>query len=103
VQKMIDKDTVLNKLSEIYEPCAPIINIVEMGLIYDVKIDDNNVNILMTFSTPHCPAGLKMVKMVKDKLKEIEGIGKIEVELTFNPPWSPDRLSEENRKKLGFI
>ncbi len=81
----------------------PIINIVEMGLIYEVKTENNNVYILITFSTPNCPAKFKMVKMVEDKVKKIEGVGRVEIELTFDPPWSKDMLSEENRIKLGFI
>lgn len=101
--KMISKDTVFEKLKEIYEPCMPVINIVEMGLIYSVETENNNVSILMTFSTPNCPAKFKMVKMVEEKVKEIEGVGEVKIEMTFDPPWSKDMLSEENRKKLGFI
>ncbi len=100
---MIDKNDVINKLKEIYEPCMPIIDIVEMGLIYDIKTDNNNVHIVMTFSTPHCPAGFRMVKMVEEKVKELKSVGTVEVELTFEPPWTKDRLSKENKKKLGFI
>ena len=100
---MISKNVVVDKLKEIYEPCMPIIDIVEMGLIYDIDIENNDVKIVMTFSTPHCPAGFRMVKTVEEKLKEIDKIGNVQVELTFDPPWSKDRLSEENRVKLGFI
>ncbi len=102
-EQMINKETVIDKLKEIYEPCMPIIDIVEMGLIYEINIEENNVHIVMTFTTPHCPAGLRMVGMVKEKLKELKKVGDVEVELTFNPPWTKERLSEENRKKLGFI
>ncbi len=100
---MIDKSSVIKKLKEIYEPCMPVIDIVEMGLIYDIKIKKNSVYILMTFSTPHCPAGFRMIKMVEDKVKTLNGVEEVHVELTFNPPWTKDRLSENNRKKLGFI
>ncbi len=100
---MINKESVIEKLKEIYEPCMPLIDIVEMGLIYEVNVEGNNVGVVMTFTTPHCPAGFRMVKMVEDKIKELKGVGSVDVKLTFDPPWTKERLNEENRKKLGFI
>ncbi len=100
---MINKKTVIKKLREIEEPCMPIIDIVDMGLIYDIKINSSSVYILMTFTTLHCPAGIKMVEAVKNKIKEIDGVEKVDVELTFDPPWTKDRLSRENQAKLGYL
>ncbi len=99
---MVTKERVLEKLKEIEEPCMPLVDIVDMGLIYDVKIEGGNVRIIMTFTSKFCPVSFKLTNLVKNKIKELDGVDSVEVELTFNPPWTPDRLSEENRKKLGF-
>ncbi len=100
---MVSKDIVLKKLKEIQEPCLPIIDIVDMGLIYDIKIDGDSVYLLMTFTTPLCPAGVRLVESVKNKIKEIDGVDNVDVELTFDPPWTKDRLSKENQIKLGYL
>ncbi len=100
---MVTKERVLEKLKEIEEPCMPLVDIVDMGLIYDVKIEGGNVRIIMTFTSKFCPVSFKLTNLVKNKIKELDGVDSVEVELTFNPPWTPDRLSEENRKKLGFV
>ncbi len=101
---MINKEMIITKLREISEPCLPIIDIVDMGLIYDIKIkNDSSVFIKMTFTTPLCPSGLRMVETVKQKVKEIDDVKDADVELTFDPPWSKDRLSKENQQKLGYI
>ncbi|WP_025270399.1 metal-sulfur cluster assembly factor [Hippea sp. KM1] len=99
---MITKQIVLDKLKEIYEPCAPIIDIVRMGMIDDIQIEDNSVKVSLILTTPNCPARFKMVKIVKGKLEEIEGIGNAEVVIS-DKKWSPDKLSEEDRKRLGFV
>ncbi len=100
---MVTKERVLEKLKEIEEPCMPLVDIVDMGLIYDVKIEGGNVRIIMTFTSKFCPVSFKLTNLVKNKIKELDSVDSVEVELTFNPPWTPDRLSEENRKKLGFV
>ncbi len=100
---MVTKDEVLEKLKEIEEPCMPLVNIVDMGLIYDVAVDNGNVKVVMTFTTKLCPVGFRLTQLVKEKIEELEGVKNVEVELTFDPPWTPDRLSEENRRRLGFV
>ncbi len=100
---MVTKDEVLEKLREIEEPCMPLVNIVDMGLIYDIKIEDGNVEVIMTFTSKLCPVGFRLTQLVKEKIKELESVKNVEVELTFDPPWTPDRLSEENRRRLGFV
>ena len=100
---VVTKDKVLEKLKEIEEPCMPLVNIVDMGLIYDVMVDDGNVKVVMTFTTKLCPVGFRLAQLVKEKIEELDGVKSVGVELTFDPPWTPDRLSEENRRRLGFI
>ena len=100
---MLTKERVLDKLKEIEEPCMPLVNIVDMGLIYDVRIEDGNVEVIMTFTSKLCPVGFRLTQLVKNKIEKLDGVKSANVELTFNPPWTPNKLSEENRKKLGFI
>ncbi|AEA33282.1 metal-sulfur cluster assembly factor [Hippea maritima] len=99
---MITKDVILDKLKEIYEPCAPIIDIVRMGMIEDIEIEDNNVKVFLILTTPNCPAKFKMIKTVEGKLREMDGIGNVEV-IVLDKKWSPDKLSEEDKRRLGFI
>jgi len=101
---MITEEQVLEKLKEIEEPCMPLVNIVDLGLIYGIEIkNDSDVYILMTFISKLCPVGIRLTELVKSKVRELRGINFVEVNLTFDPPWTPGRLSEENRKRLGFI
>ena len=98
---MITKEEILEALKEVYDPEIPV-DIVNLGLIYDVKIEDGKVKILMTLTAIGCPVGPLIVDMVKLRLLKLEGVNEVEVELTFDPPWTPDRMSEEAKKKLGM-
>ena len=97
---MVTKEEVYEKLKEVidFELGA---NVVDLGLIYDVEIKENSVHVIMTLTTPFCPLGKKIVADVK---KAVESLGvKADVELTFDPPWSPERISEDLKKQLGII
>ncbi len=98
---MVTKEEILEALKEVYDPEIPV-DIVNLGLVYDVKIDDGKVKILMTLTAVGCPVGPLIVDMVKLRLLKLEGINEVEVELTFDPPWTPDKMSEEAKKKLGM-
>ena len=98
---MITKEEILEALKEVYDPEIPV-DIVNLGLIYDVKIEDGKVKILMTLTAIGCPVGPLIVDMVKLRLLKLEGVNEVEVELTFDPPWTPDRMSEDAKKKLGM-
>jgi metal-sulfur cluster biosynthetic enzyme len=78
------------------------IDVVSLGLIYDVKVDEsNNVKVLMTLTTPMCPLGPMIMSDVERKVKEL-GANEVEVELTFDPPWSPEMMDPEIRKAMGI-
>ena len=78
------------------------LDVVSLGLIYNIEVDDNNnVKILMTLTTPMCPLGPMIVSDVERKLKEL-GANEVEVELTFDPPWSPGMMDPEIRKAMGI-
>lgn len=98
---MVTKIQVLEALKTVYDPEFPI-SVVDLGLIYDVKVDKDNVRIKMTLTTPGCPMSGVIVNMVQQKVESLNGVKKAEVELVFEPPWSPERMSKEARKKFGI-
>ena len=106
-EKMIDPnelgEKVVKVLKTIYDPEIPV-DIYELGLIYDVFLnEDNDVKILMTLSSPNCPVAESLPQEVKDKVAEIDGVKSSDVEMTFEPPWSKDLMSEEAKLELGFL
>jgi len=103
VQKNIIGDAIIETLKTIYDPEIPV-NIHELGLIYEVKLDDNfNVHILMTLTTPNCPVAESLPEEVKEKVSNIDGVNEVEIELTFEPPWTMEMLSEEAKLELGLM
>lgn len=98
----IDKETVFNSLKEVYDIEIGF-DIVSLGLVYNVEVDDNNnVHILLTMTTPMCPLIGLIIENVKEKVKELENVNDVEVELTFDPPWDPSMASDEVRMLLGL-
>ena len=94
---------IIEQLKEVYDPEIPV-NIYELGMIYEIRINENmKVHILMTLTSPNCPVADALPIEVKEKVKAIEGISDAEVEITFDPPWSQDMMSEEARLELGFL
>lgn len=97
------KDTVINELQKIYDPEIPV-NIYELGLIYEVNVDlQNNVHVLMTLTSPSCPAAEALPGEVEQNVKAVEGVGEVKVELTFEPPWTDELMSEAAKLELGFL
>ena len=96
-------EKVVKVLKTIYDPEIPV-DIYELGLIYDVFLnEDNDVKILMTLTSPNCPVAESLPQEVKDKVAEIDGVKSSDVEMTFEPPWSKDLMSEEAKLELGFL
>ena len=99
----ITKEMILEKLKEVIDPEIGI-DVVNLGLIYEVKINpDNTVYVKMTMTTPGCPLTMWLLQAVEQKILEIPGVKDAEIELTFDPPWTPDRISKEIKKRLGMI
>jgi len=99
----LGKEDVREQLKEVIDPELDI-NIVDLGLIYEVEVDDeNNVDILMTLTTPGCPLHGVFDELVKKELRNLDEVGDIEVELTFEPRWSPEEMSDEAKDKLGNV
>ena len=94
------KERALEALKEVVDPEIGA-NIVDLGLIYDLTIDGNKVKVLMTLTSIGCPLGGFLIEEVESKLKEA-GFENVEINLTFNPPWTPERMNKELRKRLGI-
>ncbi len=92
---------IIEALKTIYDPEIPV-NIYDLGLIYSIEVDQHNVRILMTLTTPNCPEAEVLPEEVFQKVQAIEGVETVEVNLTFDPPWSQDNLSPEARLELGL-
>jgi FeS assembly SUF system protein len=97
----ITKELVLERLSEIYDPEIPI-DIVNLGLIYDVEIDDGKVHVKMTMTSPGCPTSAQIAQECQFVIEEIPGVKEAWVEIVWDPPWDPSKMSEEARLSLGF-
>lgn len=100
---MVTKEEILDALRNVYDPEIPI-NIVDLGLIYKLEIDENNgvVKLLMTLTAPGCPMGNYILNDVEMVLKSLEGVKEVQIELTYDPPWNPDMMSDEAKKELGY-
>jgi FeS assembly SUF system protein len=96
-------DKILLVLKTIYDPEIPV-DIYELGLIYDVFVnEDFDVKILMTLTTPNCPVAETLPREVEDKVKSLNEVKDAEVEITFDPPWTRELMSEEAKLELGFL
>ena len=95
------KEDILKKLRTVDDPELGI-DIVELGLIYDVKIKGDTVRVKLTLTTPGCPLSPYFEKSIEDVILKIKGVKKVQIDLTFNPPWSPEKMTEEARVQLGM-
>jgi len=96
------RTAVLNKLKEVIDWEIGL-DVVTLGLVYDIQVDEqNNVKVLMTMTTPMCPLAGGIMGDAEMKIRSIEGVGNVEIELTFDPPWTPDRIDPVVRKQLGI-
>jgi FeS assembly SUF system protein len=99
---MVSKEEIMKVLQTIYDPEIPV-NIVDLGLIYEVAIDkSNSVKIKMTCTTPYCPMNRYLQQEVNEKTKSVKGVKEVKVDMVFEPPWTPDRIAPSARKELGI-
>ena len=96
------KDKVIAEIKKIYDPEIPV-NIYELGLIYDIIIDNkNNVKIDMTLTTPNCPVAESLPNSVKDNILKIDEIKEVDLKLVWDPPWTKDKMSEAAKLELNL-
>jgi len=97
----VTEEQVMEALKECYDPHMPV-SVVDLGLIYAVKIEDDKVQVDMTLTAPGCPMAGFIAQEVQFRLEKIEGVKGVKVNVVFDPPWTPDRISEEGKKQLGL-
>ncbi|WP_185873343.1 DUF59 domain-containing protein [Blattabacterium cuenoti] len=101
--KSVLKNRIISILKNIYDPEIPV-DIYELGLIYDIQIfSENEVKIIMTLTSPNCPIIDSLPKEIENKIKSIKNVKKVKINLTFDPPWSKEFMSEEARLELGLL
>lgn len=98
---MIEKEQIIDVLKKVYDPEIQY-DIWSLGLVYNIDIEGNKVKILMTFTTPMCPYGPALMDDVRRQVSAIDGVGEVQIDLTFNPVWSSDRMTEEAKIALGI-
>ena len=96
------QSAVIDAIKEIYDPEIPV-NIYDLGLIYGVDVDEGHVVVTMTLTTPHCPVAESMPSEVELRVGAVPGVGDAEVNLVWDPPWSPANMTDEARLELGML
>ncbi len=97
------KEDIIRAIKGVYDPEIPV-DVYELGLIYEINIlPINNVEIVMTLTSPSCPAAESIPSEIEMSVKEVEGVNDVNIELTFDPPYATDMMSEEAKLELGFM
>lgn len=99
---MPDQETIYEALKTVTDPEVGI-NIVDMGLIYGLEIEDTKVDVFMTLTSPGCPAGPQILSQVDTAVRDLDGVEEVDVNVIWTPPWSPEMLSDEARDELGIF
>ena len=96
------KEKIIEEIKKIYDPEIPV-NIYDLGLIYDVKVENKNTaKVKMTLTSPNCPVAESLPKEVKDGIMQVEGIDNVDLDLVWDPPWDKDRMSEAAKLELNL-
>ena len=96
------KDKIVEEIKKIYDPEIPV-NIYELGLIYDIKVENKNTaKVKMTLTSPNCPVAESLPKEVKDSIMQVEGIDKVDLDLVWDPPWDKSMMSESAKLELNL-
>ncbi|MFC1554640.1 metal-sulfur cluster assembly factor [candidate division KSB1 bacterium] len=99
---MVTKEQVMETLEQCKDPEIPMVSIVDLGLVYDVEVKDDVVDVKMTLTTPGCGMAMYIANDAKQKIESMEGVTTANVGLVWDPPWTPDRIKPEVKKRLGF-
>jgi metal-sulfur cluster biosynthetic enzyme len=98
----VTKEAVLDALGNVNDPEIPGLSIVDLGLVYGVEVEGGKVDVKMTVTAPGCPMAQFIAQMAKKAIEEMEGVDEANVEVVFEPPWNPEMMSAEAKKRLGF-
>ena len=97
------EEKIINVCRNVYDPEIPV-NIYDLGLIYEIKVsEDGKVYILMTLTTPNCPVAESLPAQVKEEIGYLTGVTEVDLEITFDPPWDQEMMSEEAKLELGLL
>tara|TARA_B100002003_G_scaffold118252_1_gene109093 strand:+ start:795 stop:1139 length:345 start_codon:yes stop_codon:yes gene_type:complete len=96
-----NKDQIVEILKQCYDPEIPV-DLWNLGLIYDIKINEKIVDIIMSLTTPGCGMGQYMAEDIKNKVTSLDGVNETNVQVTFDPPWNPEMMTDDAKEKLGF-
>lgn len=99
--EVVTKDEVFAALKNVYDPEIPI-NVVDLGLVYDVQVNSGNVYVQMTLTAPGCGMGPFIAQQAEWAVADIDGVEDVQIEMVFDPPWSPDLISEDAKAQLGL-
>ena len=97
----LTQDTVLEALKDVYDPEIPV-NVVDLGLVYDCSVDDGDVSVRMTLTFAGCGMGPYIAQQAEWRIAEMDGVEDVEVEMVYEPPWSPDMITEDGKSQLGL-
>ena len=98
---IVARDEVIEALKDVYDPEIPV-NVVDLGLIYDVDVDDNDVEVKMTLTFAGCGMGPYIAQQAEWRIAELEAVEDVNVEMVYDPPWTPDMITEDGKKQLGL-
>jgi FeS assembly SUF system protein len=98
----VTREQIEEVLRTVFDPEIPV-NVYDLGLVYGIDIDGTNVKVTMTLTAPACPAAPEILFDAENKVRAIEGVGDVHMNLTFDPPWNKEMMSEEARLELGFL
>jgi FeS assembly SUF system protein len=98
----VTEEKIMEVLSDIYDPEIPV-DIVNLGLIYGVNVDNGNVNVKMTLTSPGCPTAAQMVQEAQMLIEELPGVRAATVDVVWDPPWDPSKMSDEAKRALGYM
>ena len=96
-----DRDDVWEALENVIDPELGL-DFVSLGLVYDVELEEKDVHITFTLTSPGCPIGPQVTEQMKEFVSEVEGVEKVFPKMVFSPPWSPERMSEDAKFALGY-
>src|SRR4029079_11290597 len=99
--EMVTTEDVEDALTNVIDPELGL-DFVELGLIYGIEIDEGNVHVTFTLTTPACPIGPQVTEQIEEFVGELDGVQNVETSMIFTPPWSPDRMSEDAKFALGY-
>ena len=100
-EETVTRQSVINTMKNVYDPEIPV-NVVDLGLVYGVEVDEGDVHVLMTLTAAGCGMGPMIAQQAEWAISELEGVEDVEVEMTFDPPWSPELITEDGKKLLGI-